>query len=1157
MGFTNKNKALPIPESNDEEFEFYHVFEPTNVKAVVHSITNSLKKDKNINIEYLFLPFRKEQTNENLLRFLNAIFPLGNGKPINNVTKIDKIIEKTKGDILFQALKYIWCRLPGTSGIVGWRAYNLFKEKEAELRFPQRAFLEIMPKNLESPDHASLVYDFFDLIVTMSSNANKNKLSARKISRMCALWAFPCENSSIAGSSSSSSSSPSATSFYNGNDLDFSTGVSNNALPNNSFQEGLKEWIPASNAMFHLTMSFIKSFLPEAGDMSENFPKTLQHVLQDNEYPPEENSWITSSSTILQVPLISLQTTEFSRKPWDLIKRLNDLLCSHDPEIEAGFDNIPKQDYMVLKNLFKTSSSSNSKVVENISKKMSKQSKKLMKEMTTKHSTFQAGWASNRKCLPVSTMNPSKDYLKTGICEIDDYFIWTWMSSISNEQTSMKRKIFGRSLILEFEFDGFKKWVIFEECDSTIELLKNKNISNGQKSSSKRKIVSKKTNVASPAVQEVKKTKDRQITPVYEKFQKLNIKKNSNTAETSKKSIRDFSTSTIASTSTTSNIPEPKGDISSRNGKKDARSSPLKKEKNKGQAMQQEEKVRTAIPSTKPTSQKAAIPNGFSPTSNIHSSRAEPQRAAERETYKLPEVNVNESNFKIDLPAFDASHITIEDDSNNTQGSSFYSDNNNIHGSSQNQYTPGDSRQQVSRGPQVKGRNLTDSSLNNAVQDLTAELQTVEDSLQQIEPQSHNQYMGNSVGSAIQPLQIDNIAKAGNFTGESKGQTYHRATPNKKPLLAPPESQQHYDTYSQGHYSNQELPPQPHRAAQRSPVYANQPQFPPQANNQYPSYPKQHPQGQFASHSPAPTGYNAKNSQPQPRSSGSPAVPASSSSQPSRHVPSKSMQTYQPKPHVQPHMPPNSYPVELAPMQPPAVFPPPPQPQPSPPNMYLQQHSNNVTPPPLQQQQPRANKGVPFGGMPRTNSMQNLTNVQHHSRFNKHSVQPSTPDGYTPPSKMVNSASSHYLQQQQHPRSQQPQNYPPRMNTNMSSALPMPQQRHSMVGHSVSPMLGRQPQSGVQPMPQQYNAPVPQAQQPGYFAPPSAQQIPQQQMYYAPQQPMPQQPIPQQPYGQQSFIPQSGLLPQMPHNKLHSANLNKTAGRKNLHAQIKNGNFGI
>ncbi|KAL6942319.1 hypothetical protein ACO0QE_003490 [Hanseniaspora vineae] len=1146
MGFTNKNKTLPNPsktESNDEEFEFYHVFEPANVKAVVHSITNNLKRDKNINIEYLFLPFRKEQTNENLLRFLNAIFPLGNGKPINNVAKIDKIIEKTKGDTLFQALKYIWCRLPGASGIVGWRAYNLFKEKEAELGFPQRAFLEIMPKNLESPDHASLVYDFFDLIVTMSSNANKNKLSARKISRMCALWAFPCENSSIAGSSSSSSS-PSSISFQNGNDLDFSAGFPNDALPNNSFQEGLKEWIPASNAMFHLTMAFIKSFLPEDGDISESFPKTLQHVLQDNEYPPAENSWITSSSTILQVPLVSLQTTEFSRKPWDLIKRLNDLLCSHDPEIEAGFDNFPKQDYMVLKNLFKSSSSSSSKVVENISKKMSKQSKKLMKEMTTKHSTFQAGWASNRKCLPISTMNPSKDYLKTGICEIDDYFIWTWMSSISNEQTSMKRKIFGRSLILEFEFDGFKKWVIFEECDSTIELLKNKNVSNGQSANSKRNILSKNTNVASPVVQKIKKTEDRQITPVYEKFQKLNIQKNPSLVDASKNSTRDFSTSTIASAPANSNVPETKKTVSARFETKN---------ENSRNAVPRQEKAPAGIPSTKNATQKAAPQYNSSSTSNIYTSRTQPQSVSAKETYKLPEVNVDESNFKIDLPDIDASHITIEDDSSDTQGSSFYSENNNNNGAKQNQYTSRDTRQQT-RGPQVKMRNITDDSLNHAVQDLTEELQTVENSLQQIDPPQQNHYMGNSIGSAVQPLQIDNIPNARNYNREHKEQLYQRVTPNNnKPVLAPPRSEQPNEVYPQDYYQNQTLPPQPYKTAQRSPVFANQPQFPPSANQHSPAYPKQHPQGHFTSHSPAPNGYGPNSAQPQPRSSGSPTIPVSSSSQPPRHIPSKSMQMYQPKPPSQPPMQSNQYPIEVAPVQPPAVFPPPPQPQPSPPNIYPQQHGKNVTPPPLQQQQPRSNKGVPFGGMPRTNSKQNLTNV-HHPRFSKHPVQPSTPDGSVP---------SQYLQQQQQQkpqqRSQQPHIYPPRMNTNMSSAFPMPQQRHSMVGHSASPMLGRQPQPGMQPVPQQYNSPVPPAQQPGYLPPPSAyqQQAQQQQIYYPPQQPMPQQPMPQQTYGQQGFMPQSGLVPQMPHNKLHSANLNKTAGRKNLHAQIKNGNFGI
>lgn len=120
-----------------------------------------------------------------------------------------------------------------------------------------------------------------------------------------------------------------------------------------------------------------------------------------------------------------------------------------------------KEDYALLKSLFKKK-----KNVEGISSKMSKESKRLMKCMSTKHSTFQAGWARRKN---LSNAGSVEDTISISRVDIDDYFIWAWLSTLSYEQTSQKRKMFGRSLILEFEFDGFKKWLILEESDATLD----------------------------------------------------------------------------------------------------------------------------------------------------------------------------------------------------------------------------------------------------------------------------------------------------------------------------------------------------------------------------------------------------------------------------------------------------------------------------------------------------------------------------------------------------------------------------------------------------------------------------------------------------------------------------------------------------------------
>ncbi|CCE63759.1 hypothetical protein TPHA_0F02780 [Tetrapisispora phaffii CBS 4417] len=430
-----KNRGTITNNDDDDEFEFYHEFARENVKVIIHLITDELKT-KGMDIEYLFIPFRKEQTNEKLLKFLNKLFPMAHGKKIGETKSIKKIVSNTDCFTLFQALKYIWCRLPNGE-IIGWNSYLEFKAREKYLGYPQKAFLEIMPKCLTSSNHASIVYDFLDLIVTISSNSIVNKLSARKIAKMSAIWGFNNKHF------------PENIEQVN---EDFKFPVYND----NSIQDGIKQWLPAANAMFHLLLSFLRSFLPSddnTGKSNSNLPKNLKNLLLNNHYPPNIEKSTYSSSTILTIPVVTLNTNQFSRKAWELIERCNDILDFTNPD-----DFQVREDYALLKSLFRKKNN-----MEGISRKMSQESRRIMKAIQTKHSTFQAGWAK-RTCLS-DPANVLKEEIEITRIDIDDYFIWTWLSSISYEETAEKKRIFGRSLILEFEFDGFKKWVVFQECD--------------------------------------------------------------------------------------------------------------------------------------------------------------------------------------------------------------------------------------------------------------------------------------------------------------------------------------------------------------------------------------------------------------------------------------------------------------------------------------------------------------------------------------------------------------------------------------------------------------------------------------------------------------------------------------------------------------------
>ncbi|CUS21252.1 LAQU0S02e09494g1_1 [Lachancea quebecensis] len=468
---TGRKARLNSAAHEEDEFEFFHEFSRDKVKGLIHLITQELKTNA-INIEFLFLPFRPEQSNEKLLKFLNQIFPLGNGVPVNEA-KQARIIGKTEPWTLFQALKYVWCRLP-EGQVVTWKAYEAFRVREQGDGYRSRSFLELMPKCLSSPDHASIVYDFFDLIVTASSNSKHNKMSARKVSKMFGIWAFrsKVENSPY----------------------DFGE-LTSETEKKNSFAEGVEQWIPASDAMFHLLLAFIRSFI--SNDLKDaNIPTSLKTILFNSTYPPK-GSTAYDSETILTVPIVSLKTTEFSKKPWRLIERCNELFdFSNYNAFEA------REDYALLKSLFKRR-----KNIDGISHKMSKESRRIMKEISTKHSTFQAGWAFQKCVPPDEGKTKLETHLEMGRVDIDDYFIWAWLSTLSHEQTSDKKKLFGRSLILEFEFDGFKKWVIIEECDLNLEMKKHKKLDSLE-------YLKPRDNHEQLQEQQI-----RTITPAYEKFQ--------------------------------------------------------------------------------------------------------------------------------------------------------------------------------------------------------------------------------------------------------------------------------------------------------------------------------------------------------------------------------------------------------------------------------------------------------------------------------------------------------------------------------------------------------------------------------------------------------------------------------------------------------------
>lgn len=410
----DSNKPLPIPVgvaiacgAADVDDDFVHEFTRSDLRELIHLITQELKL-KGTKTPLLMLSFRPKIKDAELSKFLEMVIPTG--KKLAKTLVIESAIKHADEFTLICALKYLWARLPKNS-IIGWDAYESFKSLEKKENYPKKAFLEFMPQCLSSPSHASIVYDFLDLIVSIAANAKENQMSGRKISKMAGIWAFQ------------------------------------NKSTENNFVDGLQNWLPSANAMFHLLLSFLRSMLPDDDTTKLQLPRTLHALLASNSYPPPDITY--TSSTLVNVPLITIKTDKFSNSPIEMLNKVPKYLSLDDStKFQA------KEDFALLKFICKND--------DNIINKLSDESKRILKMLNnSNNNNLKYGWPiQNQPNLPSNQINNNVEISRV---PIDDYFIWAWLSSISFEQPILKKKIFGRSLILEVSFDGFKKWIIIEE----------------------------------------------------------------------------------------------------------------------------------------------------------------------------------------------------------------------------------------------------------------------------------------------------------------------------------------------------------------------------------------------------------------------------------------------------------------------------------------------------------------------------------------------------------------------------------------------------------------------------------------------------------------------------------------------------------------------
>lgn len=433
FSYGDRSNVIPRQRHPAKSDPFAMEFQRSELQNVIHIITAEMKS-KGVKTPFVFLPFRQEDEEYKLKQFLTRIF--NEGQFIEEKLLLS-VVKRTDEYTLMSALKFFWSRLPG-SAVIGWKSYNKFVKMEKEKGYPKKAFLTIMPYCLSSAAHASIVYDFLDLLVSVASYTKENKLSGRKICKMCGIWAFN-------GSPKKRSSKE---------------------FP--SFARGVNDWVPASDALFHVMMSFLRSILPDDEKNQKKLPKTLQTMISANAYPPPPTKH-SDPSTLLEAPIITISSNSPSRNPLELITKISKTL---------NFDNAKlfysRDDYILLKNIFK----GDTRLVN----RLSLENRKILDKVCSNDDQFtvlnepikyklEPGWSDELATFYNQDPVPHSEHFYTADISkalIDDYFIWTWLSTIGPEETDLKRNIFGKTFILEVELtENYKKWIIIEELELT------------------------------------------------------------------------------------------------------------------------------------------------------------------------------------------------------------------------------------------------------------------------------------------------------------------------------------------------------------------------------------------------------------------------------------------------------------------------------------------------------------------------------------------------------------------------------------------------------------------------------------------------------------------------------------------------------------------
>ncbi|KAH7370416.1 hypothetical protein BKA65DRAFT_16554 [Rhexocercosporidium sp. MPI-PUGE-AT-0058] len=387
------------------------------VQDLIRKCTKELKGRSQI--PFPLLPFRPASDPMAVRQFINGFFAI---PPSLHALPLEKELQTLEPLVLSGILRWCWSRLPG--GIVGWEVYQLFKVGELDSRMARDSFSTFIPISVHNHAHADIIFDFFDLLSALIAHGKMNGYCGVMLPRMAAWWAFEHQG-------------------------------------NRTFEGNYRQWLGAADATSHLFFAYLRNIArqPVMHGISM-LPKSLDILLRESEYPPQNLSTMQLSATQFIMKVDNLSPGPFSlvrrainSQGW--IKNVSESARNVDPILQLTFECkrvLTIMDETTIQRLYLHGRKQTSTIGE---LDWSRFEDYGFSDVALYESTNPA-----QQDLPLS-MTPPKD-THTSDFGFDETFWWVWITSQAQEETPARKEVFGRYVVIELSSRS-RRWAVLEE----------------------------------------------------------------------------------------------------------------------------------------------------------------------------------------------------------------------------------------------------------------------------------------------------------------------------------------------------------------------------------------------------------------------------------------------------------------------------------------------------------------------------------------------------------------------------------------------------------------------------------------------------------------------------------------------------------------------